>query len=403
MSGVASAANGAPKVRLLRPPLATVLVISFSDLARDPRVNRQIAALRVRHEVVAAGLGASAYGDVAYIDLSTPPRSIPGRAAGLFWRLCRDHRAVYWKHPANQRLLARLRNVRADVVIANDARTLPLAVELGAPVVFDAHEYAPDELGDELWWRLATRPLVRWQCAEYIPRAAAMMTVSQGIADAYEREYGVRATVVRNAAAFADLAPTDVHRPIRILHHGAALRGRGLEEMLHLADLLDDRYVVDFVLVEASPGLRDSLVARAAGNPRICFSPPVAMSALVPMANRYDIGLYLLQPNNFNQLFALPNKFFEFIQARLALAIGPSPEMARLVRQYGCGVVASDFTPEALADELNRLDATQIAAFKQASHAAAAELAAERDAASILALVEDALARRTPPGRQALR
>lgn len=381
------------------PPLATVLVISFSDLARDPRVDRQIAALRSRHDVVAAGLGPPAYDDVAYLDLATPSRSIPGRAAGLLRRLRRDYEAVYWKHPANQTVLARLRSVRADVAIANDARTLPLAVELGLPVVFDAHEYAPDELGDELWWRLATRPLVRWQCREYIPRAAAMMTVSEGIARAYERSYGVRPTVVRNAARFADLRPTEVHEPMRILHHGLAQRGRGLEEMLRLADLLDDRFLVDFVLVEATPGFRGSLVAKAAHNPRVRFPPPVPMSELVAMTNRYDVGLFLLPPNNLNRLHALPNKFFEFLQGRLALAVGPSPEMAPLVRQYGCGVVALDFTPEALAAELNRLDATQIAAFKEASHVAAAELSAERDALSIRALVKAALARRTPDRR----
>jgi hypothetical protein len=38
--------------------------------------------------------------------------------------------------------------------------------------------------------------------------------------------------------------------------------------------------------------------------------------------------------------------FVEFIQARLAVAVDPSPEMARLVQRYGCGVVAPDFPPK---------------------------------------------------------
>ena len=313
--------------------------------------------------------------------------------------MTRDYEAVYWKHPANQAVLDRLRSIEADAAIANDIRALPLAAALRLPVVFDAHEYAPDELGDELWWRMVTQPLVRWQCREYIPGVAAMMTVSEGIADAYERSYGVRATVVPNSAPYADLDPTEVHRPIRILHHGLAQHGRGLDEMLRLADLLDGRFTLDFVLVEASPGYRDGLIRRAAHNPSVRFPPPVPMPELVRMANGYDIGLFLLPPNNLNRRYALPNKFFEFIQARLAIAIGPSPEMARLVRQHGCGVVAADFTPEALAAELSGLDAAGIAAFKRASHAAAAELNAERDAASVLSLVEAALARPTQHGR----
>jgi glycosyl transferase family 4 len=376
--------------------VSTVLVISFSDLASDPRVDRQIRALRARHDVVAAGLGAPAYDDVAFVDINTSPRTLAGRFRGVARRLTRDYEAVYWEHPANQAVLTRLHRVTADAVIVNDARALPIAAALGPPVVFDAHEYAPDELGDKLWWRLVTQPLVRWQCERYIPQVAAMTTVSDGIAEAYERLVGVRATVVMNTPPFADLSPTTIHDPVRILHHGAALRGRGLEEMLRLADLLDERFTVDFVLVESSPGYRDALEARAKHNPRVRFPPPVPMRELVTMANGYDIGLYLLQPSNLNQRHALPNKFFEFVQGRLALAIGPSPEMARLVRRYGCGVVAGDFTPEALAAEINRLDAAQIAAFKQGSHAAAAELSAEPQTATVLRLVERALDRSAP-------
>jgi hypothetical protein len=31
---------------------------------------------------------------------------------------------------------------------------------------------------------------------------------------------------------------------------------------------------------------------------------------------------------------ALPNKFFEFIQARLAVAIWPSPEMSKITKTF---------------------------------------------------------------------
>jgi hypothetical protein len=115
------------------------------------------------------------------------------------------------------------------------------------------------------------------------------------------------------------------------------------------------------------------------------------MRAITTMANDYDIGVYSLPAVNFNTRHALPNKLFEFIQARLAVAIGPSPEMAEIVTRYGCGVVAKDFEPESLADELNRLDDTAIAHFKAASNAAAAELSAERNSGLIVRAVEEAL------------
>jgi hypothetical protein len=373
-----------------------VLIISFSNLGSDPRVDRQIAALRTRYRIVAAGLGAPRNAVEEFVDISTRPRSKLGRSLGLARLLARRYEAVYWKHPTNIEVLERLRHVSADVVIANDLPALPLALRLGLPVVFDAHEHAPSQEADRLAWRVVMAPYVRWQCRRYIPQVSAMTTQGQAHADAYERETGIRATVVTNAPQRHDLEPSPVHQPVRILHHGGAQGGRGLEEMIRLAGLVDERFTLDFVLVENWPGYRDKLIRAARHNPRVRFPEPRPMHELVRMANDYDIGLFLLPPVNFHRRYALPNKFFEFVQARLAVAIGPSPEMARLVHQYGCGIVADDFAPETLAAALNALDASAIAALKRASDAAADELCAENNAELILGAVEGALAHPAP-------
>jgi alkanesulfonate monooxygenase SsuD/methylene tetrahydromethanopterin reductase-like flavin-dependent oxidoreductase (luciferase family) len=98
--------------------------------------------------------------------------------------------------------------------------------------------------------------------------------------------------------------------------------------------------------------------------------------------------LYLLPPDNFNHRHALPNKFFEFVQACLVVAIGPSPEMAALARKHGCGIVAASFEPQALADALSALDGDRVRALKEASHRAAQSLCFEQDGRVIEAEVE---------------
>jgi hypothetical protein len=379
--------------------LARILVISFSDLRSDPRVDRQVAALRTRHRVTAAALGPANYDDVEFIDITTAPLGISDAAAGLARIVLRRYETAYWKHPKYCEVLDRLRGVPADVVVANEMSPLPMALRLGVPVVLDAHEYAPEEFSDRPVWRIAVGPYARWLCQDNLPRVAAMMTVSEGIADRYEREFGVRATVVTNAPQYAELEPSPVGERVRILHHGLAQRGRGLDEMIRLVSRLDERFTLDLVLVDGDRGYRHELIRRIAGNPRVRVLPPVPMREIVPMANGYDVGLFLLPPNNFSRRFALPNKLFEFIQGRLAVAIGPSPEMAAVVRRYGCGVVSSDFRPETLAADLNRLDTSTIAALKQASNVAAAELCAERSQELILTVVEGALADESRSGR----
>ena len=110
--------------------------------------------------------------------------------------------------------------------------------------------------------------------------------------------------------------------------------------------------------------------ALQAGN--VYFRDAVPFHEIVPTINQYDIGLFLLRPNNFNYTHALPNKLFEFIQAKLAIAVGPSVEMKRVVNQYHLGVVSDDFSAESLASAIKQLDRAAIKQFKQHAVAASA-------------------------------
>jgi len=83
----------------------------------------------------------------------------------------------------------------------------------------------------------------------------------------------------------------------------------------------------------------------------------------------------------------LPNKFFEFIQARLAVAIGPSPEMARIVREHDLGIVSGDFSPKTFARSLSSLDGEKINYYKLRSHRIARRMSAERNKEILLDLV----------------
>jgi hypothetical protein len=115
----------------------------------------------------------------------------------------------------------------------------------------------------------------------------------------------------------------------------------------------------------------------ARGDPRISFVEPVPLERICQRINGYDVGLFLLPPVNFNYRFALPNKFFEFVQARLAVAIGPSPEMAALLEDYDLGVVSRSFEPRAMATALSGLSDRDIRRYKAAANIAARELSFE--------------------------
>ena len=115
--------------------------------------------------------------------------------------------------------------------------------------------------------------------------------------------------------------------------------------------MLGPGYSLDFYLVPARDGgkyLR-VLESLASGPNKVTFHPPVSPADLPAVLNRYDVGIFSLPPQTRNHALMLPNKFFDFVQARLAIVFSPSPETSRLIERYDLGAVTEDFSPESLA------------------------------------------------------
>lgn len=378
--------------------MASVLILSFSELRSDPRVARQVRWLAGMHRVTTCGFGSAPDGADAHIEIRSIPRTPVGRIAALIPLKLGRYDWYYWSHPRVRLARTALQGIQPDVLLANDLATLPLSLVVAgsAPVVFDAHEFAPLEYEDQRIWRAFLARYNDQMCRRYLPRARGALTVCRGIAERYERDYGVRMEVLTNAPPRADLPvrPTSPSS-VRIIHHGAAIYSRRIELMIEMARLLDKRFSLDLILVPGDAGYIARLRRIAEGNPRVRFLERVPMEKLVETSAQYDVGLFLLPPTNFNYAMALPNKFFEFIQARLALAIGPSPEMARIVREFDCGVIAEDFSPESLARRLNALSAGDIDRMKAGSDRAARVHHAENNAETLRRVIASALDRRT--------
>ncbi len=370
-----------------------LLIVSLTNARRDPRVYRQAAFLRKRFQVTVAGLCDPEIAGVAYHPIVHAPARHPLERAWRAGTLLAGHSGPFlsrFRVPVGTPPMP-----RCDIAIVNDAETLPMGFRLaqGAPVVFDAHEYYPRQFENSLFWRVFhQRHLIRI-CRTYIPRCTAMTTVCDGIAEAYGANFGVRPSVILSGPEYQELSPSPVLPDmVRLIHHGSATPGRNIETMIELMDILPPRFTLDLMLVGNSP-YSDKLRTMCSLRPNITWRDPVPMQALSVEINSYDMGIYILPPTNFNNAMSLPNKFFEFIQARLGVAIGPSPEMARLVRQHELGIVSSDFTPAAMARQLNSLTVDDISRFKRNAHSAAAMLNADIEMEKLQRLLNEILDR----------
>lgn len=358
----------------------TMLIISFSPIASDARVLKQVRGFADSHQVTTCGFGPSPDERVEHIDL---PAARPGQVRRVIDEALvrlRLFRAAYWSGPTTRATRHALRGRRFDVVIANDLDTAGIAVSMfgGDRVHCDLHEYWPQLHGENEKWMAHRSKLYSALLRRYVRRAASATTVSSRIAEEYGRVYGIDTAVVTNASPQRDLTPLAVSTPLRLVYSGAGDGERGLESLVEAAARTTNDVSLDLYLVSASDQYLSSLQALidAEGAPaRICA--PLPYNELVPALNTYDVGVYQPKPINLNHAYALPNKVFDFVQARLALVIGPSEEMARVVQEHDLGIVTDDFTADSLRRALDGLSAADVRRFKSASDRASAALSAE--------------------------
>ena len=264
---------------------------------------------------------------------------------------------VYWCQQYHRPAYQLACSLDCSLLLANDWNTLPIAVAVKqqrrVPILFDAHEYSPLEYEDDPRWLRETAPLVCHILRASLPAVDAMMTVEPTIAQRYHDEFGVEPVVVMSAPDYQEAVPAHAvdSREIHLIHHGGAMRMRCLELMIDTIGYADARYHLHFMLVGDDvryiEELRNHGEASAPG--RIHFEAQVLPQEIVGTIARYDIGFYLLKPTSFNNACAFPNKIFDFINAGLAICLGPSPAMSALVSEYRLGCIAPSFEPKEVA------------------------------------------------------
>ena len=366
-----------------------VLILCFTDTNHDIRVARQVDFLKDTYDLTFAGYGTHCPHDITFLALRKIPTTFFRKWTVVALLLARWYRIAYWIQYPYQSLKQRTDRESFDIILANDIETLPLAFYLEqkrAKMVYDAHEYAPRHFEDRFYWRVLFRGFNVYFCRTFIPRVDQMFTVCDGLAREYQRDFGVLPRVLTNAASFHDLEPSPVAPDrIRLIHHGNANPSRKLENMVKMMRYVDERFTLDLMLRVNSTSSRkfrayfQRLQSLVEATPNVRILPPIPSQQVVSFIHQYDMGVFILEPVNFNYAHALPNKLFDFVQARLAVGISPSVEMKKVVEEYALGVVAVDYSPRALADQLNRLTTDEVAECKQRSHRAARRLSADHN------------------------
>ena len=236
----------------------------------------------------------------------------------------------------------------------------PLAARIGAPIVYDAHDFyreiEPPERQrpfDQRW----LRPFQDRLEHRLVSAADAFVTVSDGVADAMASTFGRRPEVIRNChdeqhdrrdapdlRAILGLTPEDQ----LCVAVGNYKTGMAVAVAGAALPLLPERYHIAFIgrgyeaAIEALP--------RSLLGSRLHIGHSFPPDAIVPAIRSADVGLVLYEPRSTNYRHALPNGFFQAVAAGLPLVRAPLVEIERAIAGRAIGVC------------LERLDAASLAA-----------------------------------------
>ncbi len=290
----------------------------------------------------------------------------------------------------NMRLFLRLLFTRFDAIWANDLDTLyacRLASKLkGKKLVYDSHEYftgVPELMNrprvQKIWKRIERR---------IVPKLPFMITVNDSIAGLFADEYKIPVLVIRNVPIRGGLQKTKTRAELGLPDNKTVLivQGRGINIDRGIEEAVEAmQYVENALLLIVGGGdvfpIIEKMVVEKQLQQKVMLVPPVGREELFQYTTNADIGLTLDKDTNINYRFSLPNKVFDYINAGCAVLSSNLPELAKLVKQYEIGSIASNHLPEAIALDINNmiLNQTQLNVWKKNASKASEELCWENE------------------------
>ncbi len=293
----------------------------------------------------------------------------------------------------NIRLAIFLLKCKCDVILSNDLDTLPACSIIARirkkKLIYDSHELFP-ELPE-----LVNRPLIRkiWLCIEktFIPGIDSRFTVCDSIAKFYEDKYHVHFETIRNLSYFrsaGELAGITGNSDTRvIIYQGALNLGRGLELAIHSMVYIDSA----ILWIIGDGNCRENLIqlaARLGLNEKVKFLGRIPADVLWRYTAKADVGISLEEDLGLNYRYSLPNKLFDYIQARIPVIISDLPEMSAIVRNYRVGRILAERNPQKLAELINSVltTVTVDSEFRKNIEHAANELCWEKEEEKLISI-----------------
>ena len=369
--------------------------MSYSTIHSDPRVRRQVEWLSSDGWAIdTVGWGDGIQGEnIRHFGVSMRPLLIRVPLYAILNGSARYKFLVGSQLPD----LLQLGNDSYDLVLANDLDFLPWCTEeicnsslsnAKTRWHLDLHEYFGDQ-GHGNLWKLMFRKYHQWLFTYTKSDLwTTRSTVAEGIAELYSKLADFKdMKIVRNAPRYSGLVPTlSQENRIKLVYHGVADLGRGLEGLVRSIKHLDDRFELHLFLMGDNRAIKKlkKIVLEDSVEGKVLFHQPVNIESIPTAINPYDLEVIFYPPLTENLRHALPNKFFEAIQAGIGVVIGDSPNMRAIVDSEKLGLVVEGWALADLVAALNGLDRVTVNEYKTNASIASKKLNSEYERSNFL-------------------
>jgi glycosyltransferase involved in cell wall biosynthesis len=367
------------------PQHVDVILAALADVTRDART------VNLARRLASAGLSVAVLG--SYREMHHEPfvqlawNDPGGRALKRWWSFTRACAAE---------------QMTASLVIAMDvfalAGSLRLARRSSSPLFYDMRElnFALGPLqGKGLKQTVITRHEER--SLRYIK---SVLVSGELDADLVQQRFGLsdRPTVLLNTPPYRDVVQSPLRSTCRldaltplVIYQGVVHHGRGLEPFFHAMALMPDVHLAVLGDGPAMPDLQRRSQQVGVGE-RVHWLGSVPYDDLHAYTCGADVGLCLIEPLSLSYEYALPNKLFEYMNARIPSITTDLPALRQHLERYPVGgLVERTLDPVQIAEVTKRLLNTEIAAPMKHACESIRELSYEHQSTAACSLITAAV------------
>ncbi|WP_456463186.1 glycosyltransferase [Lutibacter sp.] len=253
----------------------------------------------------------------------------------------------------NVRLFIKLLFLKKGILLANDLDTLLpnyLVSKLKkVPQVFDSHELfseLPSIQGrySQKVWKL----LEKW----LIPKQKNLITVSDSIANWFKKNYNVKPLVIKNFPTYKN-TPFTESKNRYILYQGALNKGRGLLSLIEAMQTIS----IPLKIIGDGPfksKIKEKIIQFNV-NDKVKLFGNMEPEELFPITQNATLGISLEENLGLSYRYSLPNKLFDYIQAKTPVVATYLPEIKQVVKNYQIGEIIENHSPNEIAKTINNV------------------------------------------------